>query len=272
MRCSLQITTALRFGLRKHPELLFGREILLLGDAQHPSEAPYVVLLRKRDIPVGGIDGMQAVSLVFLDIAGAVHNEHPDLSGMEPVCLLDIDQLPVLERREHGIAVDPDDLPCAPGHPADAHKHGFAGSAVQHRAGTGRGCLITTIISVVILAILAVFGSQLPSDGGGQDTLALVQTGAHSYRVAESGEAADLTLGWDRDSESYYDPGSECWVWYNTDVSPNVWQYWVEGISSDYGDYGWMEHDETGWYIEADQGVWTEVPAWYDTSGLWYFD
>ena len=136
----------------------------------------------------------------------------------------------------------------------------------------GRGCLITTIISVVILAILAVFGSQLPSDGGGQDTLALVQTGAHSYRVAESGEAADLTLGWDRDSESYYDPGSECWVWYNTDVSPNVWQYWVEGISSDYGDYGWMEHDETGWYIEADQGVWTEVPAWYDTSGLWYFD
>ena len=89
----------------------------------------------------------------------------------------------------------------------------------------GRGCLITTIISVVILAILAVFGSQLPSDGGGQDTLALVQTGAHSYRVAESGEAADLTLGWDRDSESYYDPGSECWVWYNTDVSPNVWQY-----------------------------------------------
>ena len=55
-------------------------------------------------------------------------------------------------------------------------------------------------------------------------------------------------------------------------MTPNVWQYWAEGISSDYGDYGWMEHDEDGWFIEADQGVWIEVPAWYDTSRLWYFD
>lgn len=150
----------------------------------------------------------------------------------------------------------------------------FAAAARQAEPtkARGRGCLITALISFVVLAILTVIGSLLPSGGESADTLALVQTGAHSYRVADAGETADLKLEWDKESESYYDPAAECWVWYNTDVTPNVWQYWAEGISSDYGDYGWMEHDEDGWFIEADQGVWIEVPAWYDTSRLWYIN
>ena len=134
-----------------------------------------------------------------------------------------------------------------------------------------RGCaiLLYALLAFVILSALTVFSSlrQLNTR-----SLQLVSTGYNSYRVADSDESPDLTLSWDKESESYYDPDSECWVWYNTDVTPNVWQYWVEGISSDYGDYGWMEHDADGWFIEADQGVWIEVPAWYDTSGLWYLD
>ena len=45
-----------------------------------------------------------------------------------------------------------------------------------------------------------------------------------------------------------------------------------EGISSDYGDYGWMEHDSEGWWIEASEGNWIPLPSSYDSSGLWYID
>lgn len=50
------------------------------------------------------------------------------------------------------------------------------------------------------------------------------------------------------------------------------WQYWYEGISSDYGEFGWMEFDygEELWYIEIDQGDWIVLPEKYDKSRLWY--
>ena len=67
-----------------------------------------------------------------------------------------------------------------------------------------------------------------------------------------------------------FDEDSDCWLWYTTEVDPPVWQYWVEGISSDFGDYGWMEHDEDGWWIEASNGNWIELPDRYDADGLWY--
>ena len=55
-------------------------------------------------------------------------------------------------------------------------------------------------------------------------------------------------------------------------MDPPVWQYWYEGISSDYGDYGWMEHDDDGWYIEKDHGEWIKLPDKYGTDGLWYIE
>ncbi len=75
-----------------------------------------------------------------------------------------------------------------------------------------------------------------------------------------------------RDGEDWYDSQTECWFYYNDEVSPYQWQYWYEGISSDYGDYGWMEYDmgEGAWYIEADKGKWVHLPADYDTSKLWH--
>ena len=84
--------------------------------------------------------------------------------------------------------------------------------------------------------------------------------------------SSDKLLIWDESADSYYDEASECWVWRNTDVEPPVWQYWYEGISSDFGDYGWMEHDDTGWYIEASAGNWIKLPAKYDSGSLWYID
>ncbi len=82
----------------------------------------------------------------------------------------------------------------------------------------------------------------------------------------------DRTLDWNPDYDSYYDPVSDCYIWYNTDVEPAVWQYWYEGISSDYGDYGWMEYemDDSSWYIEVKKDDWEKLPEKYDTSKLWY--
>lgn len=90
------------------------------------------------------------------------------------------------------------------------------------------------------------------------------------YHVVTDVIRADKILYFDRDADSYYDETADCWLWYNTDVEPAVWQYWVEGISSDYGDYGWMEHDASGWYIEQSQGNWTPLPDEYSTDLLWW--
>ena len=72
---------------------------------------------------------------------------------------------------------------------------------------------------------------------------------------------------------NYYDSETETYFWFNTDVTPPQWQYWVEGISDNYGDYGWMEYDdaEQQWYIESEDG-WDVLPADYDAAALWHFE
>lgn len=102
-------------------------------------------------------------------------------------------------------------------------------------------------------------------------TIILEQAGPDSYSIS-SAKTGDKKLVWDAGADSYYDADTDCWLWYNTDVEPAVWQYWYEGISSDFDESGWMEHDADGWYIEAYKGDWIALPTQYDTSGLWYID
>ena len=102
-------------------------------------------------------------------------------------------------------------------------------------------------------------------------TIILDKKGSDSYSIT-SAKTGDKKLEWDSGAESWYDVDTDCWLWYNTDVEPAVWQYWYEGISSDFEESGWMEHDTDGWYIEAYEGDWIELPVEYDTSGLWYID
>ena len=98
-------------------------------------------------------------------------------------------------------------------------------------------------------------------------TIVETQKKPSSVFVEEIGRSCYL------DGEDYYDEQTECWFWYNTDVVPGQWQYWYEGISSHYGDYGWMEYDddEAQWYIETSDGKWEKLPDKYDTSKLWHF-
>lgn len=77
---------------------------------------------------------------------------------------------------------------------------------------------------------------------------------------------------WDDEYECYYDEETDCYFVYADNVNPPEWQYWFEGVSSDYGDYGWMSYhyDEGLWYIETSNGHWEVLPSSYDASALWH--
>ena len=87
-------------------------------------------------------------------------------------------------------------------------------------------------------------------------------------------KSIDRYCDWDDEMDCYYDPVTDCYFWYNDTTKTHTWQYWYEDISSDYGDYGWMEYDasEKQWYIEVSDEEWVELPSEYDRSNLWHVD
>lgn len=131
-----------------------------------------------------------------------------------------------------------------------------------------------SLVAAVLLALCLAAG-LLPSAvsrflGQGGRKLYLRQLGALCYELTDKDGGWDKALVWDADAESWYDAESDCWLWFNTEVEPAVWQYWYEGVSSDFEDWGWMEHEDGGWYIEESIGRWIALPARYDASALWY--
>ena len=97
----------------------------------------------------------------------------------------------------------------------------------------------------------------------------LDEVGDRIYRICEESDAYEKHITWDYGAQSYYDIESDCYLWYNTDVSPNLWQYWYEDIAgSNY--YGWMECEGDIWYIEVSDTQWDEYTG--DTSGLWHIE
>ncbi|MCQ2482634.1 MAG: hypothetical protein MJ153_04035 [Clostridia bacterium] len=148
----------------------------------------------------------------------------------------------------------------------------------------GSGCsgvLVKVIIGYILLQILIVPVAMCES----KSKLEEFSRKYESEKVEENSnialygrdfyvEVLGRTVHWMDEYESYYDKETDCYFYYNTDVDPYVWQYWYEGISSDYGDYGWMEYelDEDKWYIEKSYNTWIELPDEYDTSSLWHFE
>ncbi|MCR5624577.1 MAG: hypothetical protein K6G11_04965 [Lachnospiraceae bacterium] len=86
------------------------------------------------------------------------------------------------------------------------------------------------------------------------------------YEICESTDDYEKCLSWDYGADSYYDYDTNCYIWYNTDVAPNLWQYWYDDIAGD-SEYGWMECEGDKWYIETEDG-WVEYEG--DTSNLWH--
>ena len=80
-------------------------------------------------------------------------------------------------------------------------------------------------------------------------------------------------VAWDNEYDCYYDRQTDSYFFLNTDMDPPIWQYWFEGVSSDYGDYGWLEWDakEGRWYVQTGETNWELLPEDKGT-GLWHFD
>lgn len=128
--------------------------------------------------------------------------------------------------------------------------------------------LITRIICFALLALLAL-GLGVPACMQVlTEPSSIVETSSGSIYVEEIGR----TCWTDSETGDYYDPVTECWFWFNDENGYPSWQYWYEGISSNYGDYGWMEFDEAEqiWYIETDYGNWIPLPEEYITDYLWH--
>ena len=102
------------------------------------------------------------------------------------------------------------------------------------------------------------------------DVLYLRKLEGEAYGITNSDKEYDKKLVWSSQYDSYYDLDSDCYIWYNDRVK--IWQYWYQRIYSDYGDYGWMEHYDDGWFIEASSNNWIALPEKYDTSSLWYIE
>lgn len=89
------------------------------------------------------------------------------------------------------------------------------------------------------------------------------------YRICTEQDEYEKHITWDYGAESYYDYDSDCYLWYNTDVSPNLWQYWYDDIAGD-NYYGWMECEGDDWYIEVSDTEWERYEG--DTSQLWHIE
>ena len=100
-------------------------------------------------------------------------------------------------------------------------------------------------------------------------------TNQEDYQTnCENGSYKKLVL--DSDG-NYYEKSTDCYVWLNQDIDPPQFQYWYEGISSNYGDYGWMEYDEDEgkWYIEVSEGNWSTLDSKvYEANAdrLWHIE
>lgn len=101
------------------------------------------------------------------------------------------------------------------------------------------------------------------------DEIFLDEVSHNTYRICTEQDEYEKHITWDYGAQSYYDYDSDCYLWYNTDVSPNLWQYWYEDIAgSDY--YGWMECEGDDWYIEVSDTEWEYYGG--DTSQLWHIE
>jgi hypothetical protein len=142
---------------------------------------------------------------------------------------------------------------------------GTGGETTRARRGISPAKIILLIFAVMV--VLRIIGNFVINNHSSQ-SVSNVQEQPHmddSIYVDEIDRTCYL------DGDNYYDEVTQCWFWYNEERS--VWQYWYEGISSDYGDYGWMEYDYTSqkWYIETSKGNWEKLPSSYNTDHLWHF-
>ena len=134
----------------------------------------------------------------------------------------------------------------------------------------GAGCIVALTAFVLILIFVVPY-MNLEDRLSNYSTIEYSENQSSKHTVYVS--ALERDVPWSDEYESYYDKQTDCYFFKNYDVDPPIWQYWYEGISSDYGDYGWLEYDyaEKCWYVQVSDDEW-EVLSGYDTSSMWHFE
>ena len=135
--------------------------------------------------------------------------------------------------------------------------------------------MVIAICAVIIFLVNKKQNTDPPGQGGGttvSQSAAAQQQAKHEDIYVP---ALERSVSWSSEYDCYYDKMTDCYFLLNTDVEPEVWQYWFETVSSAYGDYGWMEWDakEQKWYVETGENRWELLPEKDQGSNyLWHFD
>ena len=131
---------------------------------------------------------------------------------------------------------------------------------------------LSRIFVILVPLVICIFSFRFffSDDSGSAEFGVEYSSTSGTYYVAEIGRDCE----WDDNVGAWYDDDTQCWFGFNEKVDPPQWQYWYEDISSDFGDYGYMEYDDDKetWYIQDSNGKWIKLPAKYDTSDLWHMD
>lgn len=146
--------------------------------------------------------------------------------------------------------------------------YGSTNTRRRTSSGLGGKLAFLFILFVIVLAVIVMKNHKE------QDPDTNTQFAVEPARTIYVNEL-ERSVSWDDEYDAYYDPQTDCYFFLNTDVEPEIWQYWFESISSDYGNYGWMEYDyyEEQWYIQTGRNDWTVLPSKYkNNSDLWHFD
>ena len=86
--------------------------VIVLYFSKHLTDAPDSVSVMKHDCTVCRIVAVQAILLIFFDIAGIPADEDPDFSRPDALCMAYQHQFSVMIGRLHTVAVHADDLVC----------------------------------------------------------------------------------------------------------------------------------------------------------------
>ena len=150
-----------------------------------------------------------------------------------------------------------------------------AGNAVAHS--------VLTTLKILVLGVLlvVVFGFIFGTVSKMHDNNVFDLNTTNNYETYDTPSSKhqpvyvsvlERSVPWNDEYETYYDENTDCYFFKNYDLEPPIWQYWFEGISTPYDEYGWMEYDfdENCWYIQTNAETWEKYTG--PANNLWHMN
>lgn len=137
------------------------------------------------------------------------------------------------------------------------------------------GCItLFSILALLVFIVLAVRWAMHRNDSKPDHQSA----SGYSQSIEQHDPIYVTALGrdveWSKKYNCYYDKETDCYFFLNTKMNPEIWQYWYEGTSNNYGKYGWMEWDprENKWFVQTGNKKWEVLPEDQIQPHFWHFD